>query len=370
VLNREVTVIVKVTNACDLQCRYCFIEPHVFHKRMSDETARRVVRALLDSDFFERVNFVWHGGEPLLRGREFYEKIINEQHAQPTTVRYTNSLQTNATRLDKTMASFLVGNGFHIGLSLDGPRELTDDVRRRRGGNAFSAHATTTAAARLLRDFGRVPGAIVVVNRANVNEPEAVYRELAGQRINIQLNPLARSGLAATDLGADLGINAEEYGDFLVRIFDVWFDDPNPPIAIEPLRHHVARALGLPGVVEACHFTSHCQRSFLGIAPDGDLFPCGLFQGERDFRYGNIHELAPEAVAATALFGRIEERERRVVAGCMDCAFIDLCYSGCMFHSLKNGGRFDEKDYYCAGYRMYFEHLLRRIHASAVPATA
>ena len=364
-LNRELTVIVKVTNACDLHCRYCFIEPHIFHKRMSDETARRVVRALLDSDFFEKVNFVWHGGEPLLRGRRFFESIIAEQHAQPTTVDYSNALQTNATRLDRVTASFLVRNGFHIGLSLDGPPELTDDVRRSRSSSAFSAHATSTAAARLLSELGRSPGAIVVVNRTNVDQPEAVYRELAEQGINIQLNPLARSGLAATDVGGDLGIDAEEYGAFLVRIFDVWFDDPAPPIAIEPLRHHVARALGIPGVVDLCHFTRSCHRSFLGIAPDGDLFPCGLFQGEPDFRYGNVHELAPEAVAATALFGRIEDRERRVVAGCMRCAFVDLCYSGCMFHSLKNGARFDEKDYYCAGYRMYFEHILRRIRSAA-----
>ena len=33
-----------------------------------------------------------------------------------------------------------------------------------------------------------------------------------------------------------------------------------------------------------------------------------------------------------------------------------------MFHSLKNSVLFEEKDYYCAGYKLYFEHVLRRIH--------
>jgi hypothetical protein len=41
---------------------------------------------------------------------------------------------------------------------------------------------------------------------------------------------------------------------------------------------------------------------------------------------------------------------------------LELCYGGCMFHSLKNGNRFEEKDYYCAGYKMYFEHMLTRMH--------
>ena len=67
-LNRDVTVIVKVTNSCDMRCRYCFIEPAIFSQRMSDQTAQRVVHAFLDSDAFDSVRFVWHGGEPLLRG--------------------------------------------------------------------------------------------------------------------------------------------------------------------------------------------------------------------------------------------------------------------------------------------------------------
>ena len=72
--------------------------------------------------------------------------------------------------------------------------------------------------------------------------------------------------------------------------------------------------------------------------------------------------MSPEDVATTALFGRIEDREVRVLADCSKCAFFDLCYAGCMFHWLKNSELFEEKDYYCAGYKVHFEHILRRIH--------
>jgi len=61
-----------------------------------------------------------------------------------------------------------------------------------------------------------------------------------------------------------------------------------------------------------------------------------------------------------------------VLETCSSCAFLDLCYSGCMFHSLKNSASpvsVDEKDYYCAGYRIYFEHLLRRVHTNVVLAS-
>jgi uncharacterized protein len=59
-----------------------------------------------------------------------------------------------------------------------------------------------------------------------------------------------------------------------------------------------------------------------------------------------------------------------VLQTCASCAFFDLCYSGCMFHSLKDSKVLAEKDYYCAGYKMYFEHALRRIHADLRAAVA
>jgi uncharacterized protein len=321
------------------------------------------------------VNFVWHGGEPLLRGRAFFERLFEEQRSCATRVTYTNSTQTNATHLDDDMLDFLLANDVSIGLSLDGPPGLNDDSRRIRrslpmaGGPSPkpTAHATTVDAARRLQARGRAAAAIVTVNRKNVAEPEAIYEEFSRRRIHMKINPLTRSGQADTPEGADLGITAEEYGGFLVRMFDAWFDDSEPRITIEPFRQHVARILG-EEVAHSCFYTRSCHHFFLGISPDGDLFPCGMFQGEPSFRYGNIHELEPQDVARTVLFGSLETREQKVLEDCSKCAFFDLCYSGCMFHSLKDSKVIEEKDYYCAGYKMYFEHALRRVHGDLIRA--
>lgn len=381
-LSPNVTLIIKVTNACDMRCRYCFIEPSVYHKTMKPATAARVVDAFLGSDYFESVHFVWHGGEPLLRGRSFFEPIFEQQRARATRARYSNSTQTNATHLDDDMLDFLVANDVSIGLSLDGPSRLNDASRRARkpveatvsGPNARAdlmraavPHATTVEAAQALQRRGRQVGAIVTVNRNNVAEPETIYREFRSRSIHMKVNPLTRAGLADPRLGDDLGITAEEYGEFLVRLFDAWFDDADGTIWIEPFGQHIGRILGVQ-VSHSCFYTLSCHHFFLGISPDGDLFPCGMFQGEPSFRYGNIHELDPDAVANTVLFGAIEKREREVLATCTKCAFFDLCYSGCMFHSLKDSKLVAEKDYYCAGYKLYFEHALRRVHGDLMRA--
>lgn len=368
-LSKHITLIIKVTNSCDMGCRYCFIEPAVYSKTMKVEIAQRLIRTFLDSKYFEAVNFVWHGGEPLLRGMAFFEELLVEQRSRPTQVRYQNSVQTNATRLDDPMLEFLDENDFHIGLSLDGPKRLNDNVRLLSIDQHPSAHDITVDAANRLQARGRAAGAIVVVNANNVQEPEVVYQEFKSHGIHMKINPLMRSGLAAAS-GADLGITAEQYGAFAVRLFNVWFDDPEPTIGIDPFENHIARLLRLAGAMHECHFARSCHESFLGIAPDGDIYPCGMFQGEPAFRYGNIAALTPEEVHTTAVFERIAKRELDVLQTCSNCDFYEMCYSGCMFHSLKNANRFEEKDYYCKGYKMYFENLVRKVHGELTRAAA
>jgi sulfatase maturation enzyme AslB (radical SAM superfamily) len=68
-----------------------------------------------------------------------------------------------------------------------------------------------------------------------------------------------------------------------------------------------------------------------------------------------------ESVGRTPLFAALDDREKRVIKKCAEGAFLDLCFSGCMFHSLKDSKVME--DYFCAGYRMYFEHALTRLHA-------
>lgn len=359
-LASRITLIIKVTNACNLKCKYCFIEPSVFHKTMPLETALRVVHDFLHSTHFESVHFVWHGGEPLLRGMAFFEAVLDTQRRIETHVHYENSVQTNATYLTPKLLDLLVDRGVNIGLSLDGPAGLNDASRPGRTG-AVSAHAATVAAGRELAARGRRPGVIAVVSHDNVGVPDAVWGELKREGLDAKLNPVTRSGLAALP-GADTGIDPEEYGAFLVRMFDLWFDDPTPTIALEPFAHHVARIIGAPGVAPNCFYARSCHRYFLGISPDGDLYPCGMFQAETAFRYGNLHQMRPEDVGNTTLFQRIDAREKVVLEGCSACAYFDLCYGGCMFHSLKDSAVLAEKDPFCGAYKTYFGHAVARIH--------
>lgn len=126
------TPIVKPVNGlCNLSCSYCYtsgLKECVAKNRMRPEILKATI------DFFCRdqndVEFIWHGGEPLLAGLEFYRKAIEFQKIwEQQGKRITNFFQTNATLMNSEWNSFFAENDFFVGVSLDGPKEFHDQVR-------------------------------------------------------------------------------------------------------------------------------------------------------------------------------------------------------------------------------------------------
>ena len=166
-ISPDVTLIIKVTNSCNMRCSDCFIEPSVFHKTMKSATARRVVRAFLDSSYFRSVQFVWHGGEPLLRGRDFFEDILSEQRRRPTRVsfleRYADERHAPRQRDDGFPARQWFRHRAEHGQLGGHQRQVTTDAQR----DHRSAHAITVDAARRLHERGQQAAAIVVIPRCS-----------------------------------------------------------------------------------------------------------------------------------------------------------------------------------------------------------
>lgn len=87
---------------------------------MSIETLEYLMKITLP--FYGNVSFIWHGGEPLSMGLNFYKKVIElqEYYRKKCDVKVSNNIQTNITLLTEEMAEFFVKNSFTIGSSYDG----------------------------------------------------------------------------------------------------------------------------------------------------------------------------------------------------------------------------------------------------------
>lgn len=107
---QELTLILKPLVDCNLNCKYCYIseDPHN-GMRMDHGTLRNVIVRFLTYAGPERgVHFIWHGGEPLLMGRDFFEKVVEIQSEFVANYRIRNGIQTNATILTKDFLSFFL----------------------------------------------------------------------------------------------------------------------------------------------------------------------------------------------------------------------------------------------------------------------
>jgi uncharacterized protein len=75
----SLTLVIKPTNACNLRCKYCYVDPNAENGNMSLSVLEKVISGALSVPGKENVRFIWHGGEPLLMGVDFYREVVGMQ---------------------------------------------------------------------------------------------------------------------------------------------------------------------------------------------------------------------------------------------------------------------------------------------------
>ena len=116
---------------CNLRCTYCYyleksnLYPAAPAQTMSDELLERFIRDYIAAQAGDAVSFAWHGGETLLRSRDFYRRVIELQRRYADGRQIDNSIQTNGTLLDDGASSSAKTAGWWESRSTDRPRRTT-----------------------------------------------------------------------------------------------------------------------------------------------------------------------------------------------------------------------------------------------------
>ena len=75
---KKIDLILKVTDACNLRCKYCYnSEKKYVNNIMSLDRFAKLLE-LLHADY-SVVHVIWHGGEPLTAGLDFYRQALDEE---------------------------------------------------------------------------------------------------------------------------------------------------------------------------------------------------------------------------------------------------------------------------------------------------
>lgn len=384
---------------CNLNCSYCFY----LHKenmlstasnwRMSDDILEEFIKQYIQQQDSDEIIFSWQGGEPTLCGLDFFEKVVRFERKYMGSMTIHNDLQTNGTLLDDQWCQFLKENGFLVGLSIDGPRELHDLHRRTRSGKSSFDKVWHTV--ELLHQYDVPFNALVTVNYDNARQPLAVYRFLRDEvrPRAIQLNacveaktfkeaappywdsidfPLLGEEAARPkrpdSVVYDWSVDPDDYGSFLCTIFDEWYQNDIGRTFVYNFECAVAQYMGIYGYM--CVFGEICGKG-LAIEHDGDIYSCDHFVYPKH-RLGNITERSLRTVALSQQQKKFGfDKKYGLPQYCRDCEHLSLCHGECPKNRfIRSPIGEPGLNYLCSGLKKYFSYTKPFIQKLANQAQA
>ncbi|MBM4084783.1 MAG: anaerobic sulfatase maturase [Planctomycetes bacterium] len=354
-------VLVKPASAdCNLRCQYCFYhrtsDPYLGHKRrrMSDEVLTELVKQVMASG--APASFSWQGGEPLLMGLDFYKRVTELQMKFGRNGQIVgNALQTNGLLLNDAWCEHLRQFNFLVGLSLDGPPELHNHYRTFRSGRGSFEH--TYRAVDLMRRHQVEFNILAVVNQLTAARPQLVWDFFVHSGlVFLQFIPCVERDPETGKL-TEASVSPEAYGEFLCRIFDLWFNNGEPVISVRFFDNVLMAYLGM--APETCEHKPECGQ-YVVVEYNGDVYPCDFFV-EVEWKLGNLMQRPLHELAATPLARKFAVIKRGPYAECAGCQWNFICANGCPRLRYAPRGHFEDPHHFCSAYKRFYEYSAERL---------
>ncbi len=337
------------TMACDMACRYCYLEDRTVEDgdpHAPLETLQYAVEKFRASDVVP-FNISLHGGEVTTLPQADFRALISwiadytrRNHDLLTGAGFSVGaphIKTNLLGLERqfeTIRDF----GVSVSGSLDLPLSLHDAYRVTRGGAPTLdriLHAVS-----LLASLPNRKKVSATIFREHYLRTDEIVRDIRFLHETTCLDMLDFNfmiGFDGNSNGLLHAMSQEEQADFFERIREA-FEGTELDAG---LRGAWFREFG----PEYCTNCDVCGEKFLLLERSGDVYSCVRGQKQPDFFYGNIYTDDVPTILQTA-----SEKIRAVHADagfspeCAECGFLSLCKTGCPFVKKTTGSA---KSYTC-----------------------
>lgn len=352
-MSKIMPIIRPVGEQCNLKCSYCYYNSSNQQYKactvMSDVILEKFISQFLDL-FDGDITFLWHGGEPMLAGMDFYKKVLFiENKYQKPHQNIVNNIQTNGVLLDKKWASFFKENNIHVGLSLDGVKPCHDLFRKNQNGD--SSFAQVIQSIEILREFDMEPGILQTVTKSALPYIEDNFYFFVDKLLLKKwgVNVYNDSG-NANPLMKSQSLTNEEYYELYKRLFDLWLKRNDSSIEIREINDFVSGILGK--YTGTCHTSGICS-AFIAVDNTGIITPtCDKYLFNNKSLNNNIldEDLLSILNGDTRIQFYRETNSRPTQ--CRDCEWYAGCFNGCTFLRDKNNHYL-----YCSGRKRLFSYI-------------
>lgn len=322
-----------VSHLCNLRCEYCFADGGTYNgaaENMSLDVALKAIdmivsksanRHNLEVDFF--------GGEPLLnfdvvKKTVEYARSIEKAHNK--NFRFT--ITTNAMLLNDEIIDFFNKEMYNVVVSIDGRRSVHDCVRKMASGKGSFDTAIKNALRfkQLRKGQYYIRGTYTALNKDFSNDV-LFLNDLGFDQLSIEPVVLPENHRLAIkkedieQLKAEYDKLAEAYverrkGEKWFNFFHFMLDIYNGPCESKRL---VGCGAG---------------NDYVAVAPNGNIYPCHQFDGEKDYVIGNVLD----GTFNTEIPKFFAENNLLKKDKCRNCWAKYYCSGGCAANAIKYGG--------------------------------
>jgi uncharacterized protein len=373
------TYILKVASRCNLNCSYCYVynkgddsykeQPYRMSSATVSALLKRVANYCVEQNLGS-VTFIFHGGEPLLAGTDFVRRFVVEAATTlGDRIKPSYVLQTNGTLLTSEWLDLFSEVGIVFGISLDGPKATNDRHRVNHAGEGSydevrRALDSVIADRRLDNLFG---GVLTVIDLTS--EPLELYRhlrELGTPRCDFLLPDGTYDNLPP---GLALDRSHTPYADWLIQIFDAWFDNQDTALYVRLFDSMIKLLFDPASGTDAW---GGARNGLLVIETDGGIEPVDVLKvcGASFTKLGlNVARNEIREVYSIGLVNLYQQGAARVCDTCRACPVLGVCGGGYLPHRYRSHNGFANPSIYCRDLMKLITHVRDRVLSTIPQAT-
>ncbi len=304
-----------LTNTCNMACKYCYVDKDI-RCFMSFETAKRAVDIAATPN--ASTGIIFFGGEPLLHKDLIYETIdYCNWRTKRSDCRFHFKVTTNGLLLDDDFIEYSLKHNIFIALSHDGVKAAHDMNRLTTEGNG----TFDKLEARIESLISTCPYSPVLM----VVDPSTVqyYAESVTYLYNKGFKYLICSlNYAADWTKEDIKCLEEQYNQLSQFYLEKTLKEEK--FYLSPFEVKISSHIN-----SASYCTERCElgKKQISIGPDGSMYPCVQFVGEKEYAIGHVSTGINEE-RRDKLY-RTNEEEKQ---SCNQCAIRKRCnhHCGCL----------------------------------------
>lgn len=354
----SISILIKpASSLCNLSCKYCFYKDVATNREsysngiMTEATVDNIIKkALTPSN--KVVSFAFQGGEPTLAGLSYFQYFVErvkENNIYNASINY--SIQTNGYTIDDDFAKFLKENNFLVGISLDGPKEINDELRTFQG---FKGTFNRVLKSIDLLNKYNVPFNILCVltafNTKHINKVYNFYKKQGFKYLQFIpcLEPLESEGLTNK-----YSLQNNHYTHALNTLFKLYKNDyfNGDYTSIRLFDNYVQMLLG--NAPENCGIAGICSCYYV-IEANGDTYPCDFYCIDK-YKIGNINKNSFFEMKEIDTSLKFIEESKNLDSKCLNCKHFRLCRGGCKRYRTTSITKDVPLNYFCESYYDFFE---------------